>query len=307
MTMNQAMVYSVAQQSHQGGRDYNEDRTSVFERTGAVLLVLADGQGGHATGEVTSQALMDAMGDSFAKATNKPLQNPESFLSLSINYAHHTIHHRAVTQSFAVDSPKTTCVACLIVDGVTTWAHSGDSRFYLIRKHSIIEVTKDHANVKLRCQGNNSINRCVGGSELPKPDISRQTVLQDGDTLLLASDGAWSAFKPDDLLDSIDPNQPGLGLGSLLQKLAHRNEIPSDNLSIVVLFWNVKQLDNPNFDSEYHEYRKSDTIQLVSTSINAAKQEHQNKLKETQKIDLENLDDAIAEIESFISDTDDRL
>ena len=45
------MIYSIAQQSHQGGRDYNEDSTAIYERSGAVLLVVADGLGGHDGGE----------------------------------------------------------------------------------------------------------------------------------------------------------------------------------------------------------------------------------------------------------------
>jgi len=299
------MIYSVAQQSHQGGRDYNEDRTSIFERNGAVLLVLADGLGGHAGGDVASQALVDAMSDSFAKATNDQLKKPESFLTLSINYAHHTIHRRAVTQGYAVDSPKTTCVACLIVDGIATWAHSGDSRFYLIRKRKIVESTKDHVSHKAGREGNSPINRCVGGAESPKPDISKQVQLKTGDTLFLASDGAWHSFKPDDLFDYVDPSHPSLGLDNLLQKLENRNKSPSDNLSIVVLFWKVKQLDKSDDNHDYDEYQEPDTIQLLNASINASRQNDESG--KPHKFNLAELDDAIGEIESFISDIDDQL
>ena len=303
--MNDSMIYSVAQQSHQGGRDYNEDRTSVFERRGAVLLVLADGLGGHAGGDLASQALVDAMSDSFAKATNEQLKNPESFLTLSINYAHHTIHRRAVSQGFSVDSPKTTCVVCLIVDGIATWAHSGDSRLYLIRKREILYATEDHVSSKAGRLGNSPINRCVGGSEPPKPEISAQHALETGDTLFLASDGAWSSFKPNDLFDYVDPSHPSLGLDNLLQKLEHRNKAPSDNLSIVVLFWEVKQLDHAEDNEEYDEYDEPDTIQLLNASIRASnKDQVENKSK---KFDLAELDNAIGEIENFIIDVDDQI
>jgi len=254
--MNDSMIYSVAQQSHQGGRDYNEDRTSVFERRGAVLLVLADGLGGHAGGDLASQALVDAMSDSFAKATNDQLKSPESFLTLSINYAHHTIHRRAVSQGFSVDSPKTTCVVCLIVDGIATWAHSGDSRFYLIRKHEILYATEDHVSHKAGRSGNSPINRCVGGSEPPKPEISEQHALETGDTLFL-------------------------------------------------LFWEVKQLDHAEDNEEYDEYHEPDTIQLLSASIRASNQDQVDS--KPKKFDLAELDDAIGEIENFISDVDDQI
>ena len=79
------MEYSAGQQSHQGGRDYNEDSTGIFERDDAVLLVVADGLGGHEGGEVASQCFVETMGDSFAKATPAQLDKAQSFLTLSIN------------------------------------------------------------------------------------------------------------------------------------------------------------------------------------------------------------------------------
>ena len=131
------MLYSIAQQSHQGGRDYNEDRTAIYEREGAVLLVVADGLGGHAGGDLASQAFVDAMGDSFTRATDRQLLDAANFLKLSINYAHHKIHRRAANHGYDPKTPKTTCVVCLIYGDEATWAHSGDSRLYLINKRKI--------------------------------------------------------------------------------------------------------------------------------------------------------------------------
>ncbi|MFT5574270.1 MAG: serine/threonine protein phosphatase PrpC [Cryomorphaceae bacterium] len=292
------MKYSVAQQSHQGGRDYNEDRTAVYERDGAIMLVVADGLGGHAGGDVASQAFIEALGDSFKKSTDAQLSKAESFLTLSINYAHHTIHRRAVSQGFNVDSPKTTCVVCLIQDGIAHWAHSGDSRLYLIRKRKILEVTTDHVSKKLGRELNSPINRCVGGLESPRPDISPPWEMNDGDIFFLASDGAWHSFKPDDLTDYVDPQHPTLGLDNLLQTLENRNKAPSDNLSIVVLFWGVKQLDIPSIN-EYHE---PNTIQLLDGSYS-----EKDQTDAPEKFNMAELDDAIHEIESFISDLDEKL
>jgi len=138
------MDYSITQKSHQGGRDYNEDRTAIFEKNGTIFLVLGDGLGGHAGGEIASQALIDALGDSFNKATDEQLDDAATFLTLAINFAHHTVHRRATMSGLRVDSPKTTCVACLIRDGVAVWGHSGDSRLYMINNRQIDFTTKDH-------------------------------------------------------------------------------------------------------------------------------------------------------------------
>lgn len=301
------MHYSLAQQSHQGGRDYNEDRTAIYEREDCVLLVVADGLGGHEGGEIASQAFVDAMGDSFRKATPAQLAKADSFLTLSINYAHHTIHRRAVSQGYNVESPKTTCVVCLIYKGVAHWAHSGDSRLYLIRKRQIREATEDHVSIKPGREHNSPINRCVGGLESPRPEVSKPHKMKDGDILFLASDGAWASFKPTDLDDYVDPQHPSLGLDSLLQTLENRNKAPSDNLSIVILFWGVKQLESPNFD-EFHE---PNSIQLLDESIAAANPKPEEKAdadaEPVKKFDMKDLDNAIYEIESFISELDEKL
>ncbi len=297
------MDYSVSQQSYQGGRDYNEDRTAVFERNGTILLVVADGLGGHEGGDVASQAFIDAMGDSFTKATETQLSNADNFLTLSINYGHHTIHRRAVSQGFNVDSPKTTCVVCLIHDEVATWAHSGDSRLYLIRKRKIEFTTEDHVSRKLGCDKNAPINRCVGGIENPRPQIGEPHEMEDGDIFFLATDGAWAQFKPDDLNDYVDPEHPSLGLDSLLQALENRNKAPSDNLSCVVLFWGVKQLDTPSFS----DYEEPKTIQLLENSIRQSSKQKDGDELPKEKFNMKELDSAILEIESFITDLDDKF
>ncbi|MGK0375244.1 MAG: serine/threonine protein phosphatase PrpC [Arenicella sp.] len=301
--INTIVDYSVSQQSYQGGRDYNEDRTAVFERNGTILLVVADGLGGHEGGDVASQAFIDAMGDSFTKATETQLSNADNFLTLSINYGHHTIHRRAVSQGFNVDSPKTTCVVCLIHDEVATWAHSGDSRLYLIRKRKIEFTTEDHVSRKLGCEKNAPINRCVGGIENPRPQIGEPHEMEDGDIFFLATDGAWAQFKPDDLNDYVDPEHPSLGLDSLLQALENRNKAPSDNLSCVVLFWGVKQLDTPSFS----DYEEPKTIQLLENSIRQSSKQKDGDEWPKEKFNMKELDSAILEIESFITDLDDKF
>lgn len=293
------MLYSIAQQSHQGGRDYNEDRTAIFEREGAVLLVVADGLGGHAGGDLASQAFVDAMGDSFTRATGRQLLDAANFLKLSINYAHHKIHRRAANHGYDPKTPKTTCVVCLICGDEATWAHSGDSRLYLINKRKIQAQTTDHVSIKHGTTGNHPINRCVGGAEPPMPEISEPFIMSDGDILILASDGAWQSFKPRDLEEYIDAEHPTLGLDNLLQTLENRNKAPSDNLSITMLYWGVSQLDNPSATA----YEESDSIQLLSHEDYADPKSLDGKTP----FDIENLDNKINEIEEFILDIDKQI
>lgn len=291
------MEFSVAQQSVQGGRDYNEDRTAVYQRKDALLMIVADGLGGHAGGAIASQAFVDALGASFAKATDEQLEDADTFLSLSINYAHHMIHRRATTQGFDPDSPKTTCVVCLIYQGVAQWAHAGDSRLYLIRDRKVVSQTKDHVTYR-EDTSNSPINRCVGGVESPIPAVSGRYNVDEGDIFVLATDGAWHNFETADLHDYIDPQHPTLGLDTLLQTLENRNKTPSDNLSMVILFWGVEQLDRPvGYDA-----RAKPTDSPLSNVDSRLQPE-----VSVADFDMAELESTIIEIESFISDLDKKL
>ncbi len=303
-----AKNYSIGQQSHQGGRDYNEDSTAIYEREDTVLLIVADGLGGHEGGEVASQCFVESMGDSFRKATDAQLEKAQSFLTLSINFAHHSIHRRAVSMGLPVESPKTTCVVCLIHKGIAHWAHSGDSRLYLIRKREARFITEDHVSKKAGRKGNAPINRCVGGLEAPRPEVSDPRKMREGDVFFLATDGAWACFEPDDITDYIDPEHPSLGLDGLLQSLEQRNKAPSDNLSVVILFWGVRQQDSPDLN----DFDEPDTIQLLDQSIKASREQEiqedaEREVEAQKRFDMKDLDEAINEIESFISELDEQL
>lgn len=291
------MEYSAAQQSNQGGRDYNEDRTAIFERHDALLLIVADGLGGHEGGEIASQAFVDALGASFAKASVQQLEDAEKFLSLSINYAHHMIHRRALIQGYEPQSPKTTCVACLIYKGVAQWAHSGDSRLYLIRNGIIHQKTDDHVSNRNLPGVNNPISRCVGGIESPRPTISGQHQVDTGDIILLSTDGAWANLKTTDIKDYIDSAHPTMGLDSLLQTLENRNKAPSDNLSVVILFWGIAQLDRP---SGYHSRNPVCVVDTVDEGS-------PTEATPITNFNMQKLDASIREIEDFIIELDNKL
>lgn len=277
--------YSIAQQSFQGGREYNEDRTAIFVRDETVLLVIADGLGGHAGGEIASQAFVDSVGVTFSAASDELLNNSEEFLRLTINHAHKLVHKRALENGYDVDSPKTTCVLCIVRNGFALWAHSGDSRLYLIRKNNIAASTVDH--VTEAASGHRPINRCVGGIDSPRPEISARNVLQKGDVIMLATDGGWASFQPEFLSEYIDPEHPTLGIESLMQMLEAKNSAPSDNLSIVLLHWGIKQLDKPVINQAL----QSKTNDLLNVSP-------------TPLFDMKDFNQKISEIEDFVNELD---
>jgi PPM family protein phosphatase len=231
------MIYTVASQSYIGGRARNEDRVAVAARDGAVLLVVADGLGGHEGGDIASQALIDAMVQTFDRTPAEQLADPAAFLQLAIGYSHSVIRRRATENKLPPHVPKATCVACLISDGIAHWAHAGDSRLYLYRDGRMAYRTENHSGDPASGVETNAISRCVGGHARPIATIGPKVQLEENDMVLLCSDGAWRNIESADVMKHIVPEQPQNGLDSLLRSLELRNQEPSDNLSAVALCW----------------------------------------------------------------------
>ena len=111
-------------------------------------MVVADGMGGHYYGEIASQIAAQTLTDAFNRDAKPMLQDPFLFLQRGMTNAHHAILDFAADHDLR-DSPRTTCVACVIQDNIAYWAHCGDSRLYLMRDGRTIGQTRDHSRVRL--------------------------------------------------------------------------------------------------------------------------------------------------------------
>ncbi len=198
------MQFSVYQQSHIGGRKVNQDRMGYLYTRDALLLVLADGMGGHLRGEVAATVALQSMAAQFRAQAAPYVRKPERFLEEGLLQAHRDIVRHAREQAMP-DSPRTTIVACLVQHNCAVWAHCGDSRLYWLRRGQVLACTRDHSHLEhLIARGladpserathpdRNKLYSCLGASSAPRIEISRQASLQPGDVLLLCSDGLWS-------------------------------------------------------------------------------------------------------------------
>ncbi|MBR7781998.1 PP2C family protein-serine/threonine phosphatase [Undibacterium luofuense] len=205
------MRFSVYQESHIGGRKVNQDRMGYSFTRDAILLLLADGMGGHIMGEMAAAIAMQTVGSLFQQQAQPTIARPERFLEDSFLAAHQEIH-RYRTMNNLPETPRTTIVACIIQHGHAYWAHCGDSRLYWIRQGQILLRTKDHSRLEtLIAQGKvdpsarhthpdrNKLFNCLGAPNSPIVELSRRAALQPGDLILLCSDGLWSTL-PDHLV-----------------------------------------------------------------------------------------------------------
>jgi len=228
---------SFAKGTRIGSRKNNEDSHDIVIRKNAALLVVADGLGGHSGGEIASRSLVNTVSENFKEASLEQLKNHKAFFSYVIAESHKMIHKAAIAAGKLEFEPKTTCVIGLILGDTLNWCHVGDSRLYLVRDGIIAFHTSDH--IAKGFKKNAPINRCVGGTELPKPTLNEPLKLEHGDLTFLCTDGAWHSLQLSDL-NSINFKNPQADLDALLKVIEGRNPPPSDNITAVAACFGEK-------------------------------------------------------------------
>lgn len=204
-------------------RKSNEDNFCANDEEG--LYVVADGMGGHAAGEVASELVTDTI-EEFIKLTRSDADITWPFgvdegLSLSgnrlktaIRYANRKLLER-IKESAEYEGMATTVAAVLLEGHEANIAHVGDSRVYLIRDGGIRLLTNDHSWVNEQVMSGlidseqarnhplrNVVTRALGGKEGLEVDM-QVLELQDGDLLLLCSDGLTSMMEDVEILEVV--------------------------------------------------------------------------------------------------------
>lgn len=241
------MKFAVHQENHIGGRKYNQDRVGYAYTNDALLLVLADGMGGHQHGEIAAQIAVDTFMRAFGRLENGRAKEPEVFLRAAMRAGHDAIIDYAHEQQLG-GNPGTTCVAALVQDSQVWAAHAGDSRFYLLRNNAVANVTHDHSVVQqwadwgiispeeMRTHPDrNKITNCLGGVEdMFYVEVSSNVGMQEDDTLLLCSDGFWSPLKDEELMRLHTSSSLGNTLSELAEVAIRREGKHADNTTAVV-------------------------------------------------------------------------
>jgi protein phosphatase len=202
--------YAVA--SDTGRRRRRNEDTYVVQ---PPLFAVADGMGGAQAGEVASKLAATALEE------GTPELGGLEHLNALIQEANRRIYDRASTDPSASGMGTTMTVA--LVEGMSVViGHVGDSRAYLIRGDSMEQLTEDHSLVnELVKSGKLSeedaqihpqrsvITRAVGTD--PDVEVDAFTIeAEDGDVVLLCSDGLTDMVSDGDILELIDRNRGDL-------------------------------------------------------------------------------------------------
>lgn len=243
------MRFTIYQESRQGGRNNNEDRTTYCYSRNALLMVVADGMGGHHYGEVAAQIAIQTLADSFEREAKPTLDDPFRFLQKAMMNAHHAILDYSAQHRLR-DSPRTTCVACVVQDSVAFWAHAGDSRLFLMRDGRVMAQTRDHSRIRLLLDeglvtpaqaathpDRNKIYSCLGGPATPEIEFSRKTPLVHGDLVLLCTDGLWGVTSGEMMAVTLKGTNLLQAVPMLMSQAEVKAGSRGDNLSVVAVRW----------------------------------------------------------------------
>jgi len=234
-------------------RPDNEDSVSADERTG--LLIVADGMGGHAAGEVASAVAIDVIRAHAARRRTAASAAPgtpggtarlEARLVAAIEEADRAIRDRAAAEP-RLAGMGTTVVAALALDTQVTVAHVGDSRAYLLHDDTLTRLTEDHTLVGEMLQAGrlnarqarahrlrNVLTRSLGNGRGPVLVDVQSVAWTPRDRLLLCSDGLSTAVT-DTRIRSIMV-RAGLDLDAACRRLvaAANDAGGKDNISVIV-------------------------------------------------------------------------
>jgi len=240
-------------------RGHNEDCYCVNETLG--LYVVADGMGGHASGEVASEIAVNAIEQQIAQGNG---------LVEAIEAA-----HLAVVQGVKTGAGKsgmgTTVVAVLLQGCTYTLAWVGDSRAYLW-DDGLSQISKDHSLVQMLLDSKqiteaearvhprkNIIYQNLGAMDVERPQVSmKQGVLYKNQKIILCSDGLSDEVDDEKMNRIIAQTNNNEELVEQLVAAAIDNG-GKDNVTVIVVSASQEASVKPVDDLPYNE-RSKDTL-----------------------------------------------
>jgi protein phosphatase len=237
-------------------RTHNEDNFSITEESG--LYIVADGMGGHASGEIASKMAVDAMREFFAATAGDPERTwpykmdrskgyEENRLITGIKLANLRIYESAQRDP-RQRGMGTTIVALFAVEDSIYVAHVGDSRVYRLRDGTLEQLTEDHSllndYIKMKrltaeeianFPHKNVIVRALGMKDTVKVD-TRFEQPRAGDMYLLCSDGLSGPVVDEEILSICGINGDLKSAAAKLIERANTNGGP-DNITVVLARW----------------------------------------------------------------------
>ena len=237
-------------------RTHNEDYFSLIEDE--QLFLVADGMGGHASGEVASKMAAETIGEFYQRTRedeevtwpykmDRSLSYVENRLVCAVKLANLRIFESAQRDARQRGMGTTIVAIFAVVDGVYV-AHVGDSRVYRIRDGKLEQLTEDHSllndYIKMKrltpqeianFPHKNVIVRALGMKDTVKVD-TRFEVPRADDVILLCSDGLSGPVSEPEMIQILTQHTDLKTATSKLIEKANEHGGP-DNVTCVLVRW----------------------------------------------------------------------
>lgn len=236
-----------ALRSHVGlVRDGNEDCVAVHapdagdpDAVRGPVLVVADGMGGHAAGEVASRLAVRAV---VSEWTTSRSGTPRQAMRSAVRAANGIVFGASLDAD--TRGMGTTLTALALAGDEAIVAHVGDSRAYRVRSGACEQMTADHSRVGEMVRAGlltpeqaaghparSQLTRCLGHEPAVQVDVSRFSARRD-DAFVLCSDGLWDLVAPAEIATAVTALGPDAAADALIGTALDRGA--PDNVTVIV-------------------------------------------------------------------------
>jgi len=227
-------------------RKDNEDAIGYVsdERSGCHLIVVADGVGGAACGQVASQLAVQTIRQSFFSTVDSDFSINDR-LALAIAEANRLIFYRS-SRDRHCRGMGSTCAALALDEQFAHIAHIGDSRVYLIRGGRIRQLTRDHSRVQRMLDDGliteeeaanhpdrDWLDRALGQREHILPDVLNDPIrFRQDDTFIVCTDGLTNLLRDEEIFRLVQCAPASHACEALIEIANERGG--NDNITVAI-------------------------------------------------------------------------
>ena len=234
------------------------------------LFAVCDGMGGAAAGEIASQLAVDILYERMVEGLEGVTALTRDELARRLVRAIEAAGLRIFQEAKADRTRRgmgTTVTAAALVDGHLFFAQVGDSRGYLLRQGQLVQLTRDQSLVNQLIEAgqlteeeaetfehNNIILQALGTADTVQVDLT-YCELQQGDVLMLCSDGLSGMVRFDDIREVMRTTPEPVDACKLLVERANQAG-GHDNITVIVASFDGVGLSPAQPATEPLKYRK---------------------------------------------------